>query len=145
MTSKANSQPFVNAMFAEERAGTFKEGYIFRMEPDLTSLQQDPDNGYWRCDIADHERLTWTEKVYEFFGLPAGTAIERDWAVARYSEASKRALESVRTYGIRRNLGFMLDAEITPEGTASRWIRVLAYPILEDGRIVGLHGGKRAL
>ena len=77
---------FVNALFYEEPAGTFSDGYVFRTEPDLTGAQQDPDNGYWHCDVADHDRLTWSEKVYELFGLPAGTPIERDWAVERYSE-----------------------------------------------------------
>jgi len=79
------------------------------------------------------------------FGLPQGTPIERDWAVARYSEASRRALEHVRHFGLSRNFGFILDAEIIPEGAASRWIRVLAIPIRADGRIVRLHGVKRAL
>jgi len=139
------SGAFVNAMFYEEPAGTFSHGLVFRTAPDLTSVQRDPDNGYWHCDIADHESLTWSEKVYELFGLPAGTPIERDWAVARYSEQSRSVLERVRAFGLNRDLGFILDAEIIPEGAASRWIRVLAVPILVDRRVVGLHGVKRAL
>jgi hypothetical protein len=146
MTAKdAIGRPFVNAMFYEEPAGTFVDGYVFRTLPDLTSVQQDPDNGYWHCDIADHQSLTWSEKVYELFGLPAGTPIERQWAVAHYSERSRGALERVRTFGLKRDLGFILDAEITPEGVASRWIRVLAVPILAYGRVVALQGVKRAL
>jgi hypothetical protein len=136
---------FVNAMFNEEPSGTFSDGYVFRTAPDLTSLKQHPDNGYWHCDIADHGNLTWSEKVYELFGLATGTPIAREWAVARYSEHSRSALEHVRTFGLNRDLGFILDAEILPEGAASRWIRVLAIPILADGRVVGLHGVKRAL
>ena len=65
--------------------------------------------------------------------------------MAHYSEQSRSALERVRTFGLKRNFGFILDAEITPEEAASRWIRVLAVPILEGRRIVGLHGVKRAL
>jgi len=136
---------FVSALFHEEPAGTFADGHVFVSAPDLTSAQQDPGIGYWHCDIADHERLTWSEKVYELFGLPAGTPIVRDWAVKRYDEYSRTALERVRKYALSRKLSFILDAEIAPEGANQRWIRVLAVPILADGRVVGLHGLKRAL
>ena len=139
------SGSFVNSLFYEEAAGAFAQGYVFRNLPDLSAAEQDPDNGYWHCDIADHDRLTWTDKVYQLFGLPVGAPVERDWAVARYSEDSKAALERVRNFGLKRDFGFILDAEIRPEGEGSRWIRVLAVPILSDGRVVGLHGVKRAL
>ena len=64
------------------------------------------------------------------FGLPAGTPVVRDWAVERYTEPSKTILERVRMYALRRKLGFILDAAIRAEGGGSRWIRVLAIPIL---------------
>ncbi len=145
MNAKAVNGSFVSAMFYEEPAGTFAEGYVFRSEPDLASLQQDRDNGYWHCDIADRDRLTWSEKTYELFGLPSGTSVEREWAVARYTEISRNSLERVRHFGLNRKFGFILDAEMEPQGGPSRWIRVLALPILADGRPVGLHGVKRAL
>jgi hypothetical protein len=136
---------FVNALFYEEPVGTFAEGYVFRSPPDLTAAQQDPENGYWHCDVADDDNLTWSEKVYELFGLPAGTSVRREWAVARYSERSRDALQRVRAFGLKRDFGFILDAEIKPEGSAERWIRVLAVPIIAESRVVGLHGVKRAL
>jgi hypothetical protein len=136
---------FLKALFYEEPTGTFADGYIFRLAPDLSTAQQDPDLGYWRCDIADDERLTWSHKVYELFGAEAGSPVDREWAVARYAEHSKAALERVRTLGINRDFSFILDAEIRPEGAAARWIRVLAVPIQEQGRVVALHGVKRAL
>lgn len=136
---------FVNALFYEEPAGTFLDGYIFRSAPDLVSARQDPDNGYWHCDIAKRNRLTWSTKVYELFGLAIGTPVGREWAVAHYSERSRTALERVRKLGLSRHFGFVLDAEITPEGAPNRWIRVLAVPISKGDRIVGLHGVKRAL
>ena len=139
------SGSLINALFYEEPAGTFTHGHVFRSAPDLTSAQEDPENGYWRCDIADPSSLDWSEKVYELFGMAVGTPVGRDRAVAHYSEQSRSALERVRTFGLKRNFGFILDAEITPEEAASRWIRVLAVPILEGRRIVGLHGVKRAL
>jgi hypothetical protein len=111
----------------------------------VTDAKSDPDIGYWHCDITDEDRLTWSDKVYELFGLSPGSPVERDWAVARYGENSKTSLERVRKYALSHNFGFILDAAIEPEGGDCRWIRVLAVPIVEDGRIVGLHGLKRPL
>jgi hypothetical protein len=135
----------INSLFHDEPAGTFAHGHIFISEPDLTSARQDPRNGYWHCDVANDDRLTWTDRVYELFGLPTGVPVERDWAVARYSEVSRKALDKVRTYALSRKYGFILDAAISPEGADNLWIRVLAVPILAKGRVVGLHGLKRAL
>ena len=138
---------FVYGLFQEEPAGTFADWHVVINAPDLVGAEQDPRAGYWRCDVAGDNKLTWSDKVYALFGLPAGTPVTRDWAVARYAEPSKAALEHVRTYALTRNLGFILDAAIHPEGGGNRWIRVLAVPILakRTGRVVGLHGLKRLL
>jgi hypothetical protein len=138
---------FVNGLFQDEPAGTFAHGHVFVIAPDISGAEQDPAAGYWRCDVARQEELTWSEKVYSLFGLPDGTPVTRDWAVARYTEQSRAALDYVRTYALSRKLGFILDACIRPEGGGERWMRVLAVPILakRSGRVVGLHGLKRPL
>jgi hypothetical protein len=138
---------FVYSLFNEDPVGTFADGHVFVNAPDVAGAEQDPRDGYWRCDIACDDRLTWSEKVHTLFGLPAGVPVARDWAVARYTEPSKTTLERVRMYALQRKLGFILDAAIKPEGGGHRWIRVLAVPILSkrSGRVVGLHGLKRPL
>lgn len=136
---------FVNALFYEEPVGRFRDGYVFRSPPDLTSIQKDPENGSWECDIAHQDRLTWSDRVYRLFGLKTGVPVDRAWAVARYSEQSKAALDRVRKEALRRNFGFILDAEIEPEGAGTRWIRVLAVPVFKNGRVVRLHGVKRSI
>ena len=145
--AQASTQDLLaDALFREESAETFREGYVFRSGPDLKGARQDrADWGYWSCDLADHDRLTWSDKVYELFGLPVGIPVEREWAVGRYSAPSRATLQRVREFALRHALGFILDAEIEPEGACRRWIRVLAVPVSEDGRIVRLHGLKRAL
>ena len=135
----------VKDLFYGEPAGTFSHGHIFAHAPQLDGARGDPALGYWHCDIADHERLTWSDTVYDLFGLPKGDPVERDWAVAHYSERSRDALRKVRSYALGRKFGFILDAEIKPEGARKRWIRVLAVPIVEDNRVVALHGLKRSL
>lgn len=103
------------------------------------------DWGHWSCSIEDHDRLTWSAKVYDLFGLPVDADVSRDWAVARYAAASRSTLGRVREFALRHACGFILDAEIAPEGAGRRWIRVLALPLFRGGRIVRLHGLKRAL
>ena len=135
----------VTGLFYGEPAGTFSDGHIFARAPELDCARADPALGYWHCDIADHDRLTWSEKVYDLFGLSSGDPVERDWAVARYSEHSRNALKKVRNYALGHKFGFILDAEISHQAAATRWIRVLAVPIVEANRVVGLHGLKRSL
>ena len=130
----------------EGSVGTFREGYVFRAGLNVKGARQDQsDWGYWACDIADQNRLAWSDKVYDLFGLPVEAPLDRDWAVGRYNAQSQSTLQRVREYALRHALGFILDAEIEPEGGGRRWIRVLAVPVSENGRIVRLHGLKRAL
>jgi hypothetical protein len=65
--------------------------------------------------------------------------------VAHYSEQSKGVLDRVRAFAINRKCGFILDAMISADGGSNRWIRLIAFPILNAGRVVGLQGLKRAL
>ena len=136
---------FVSSLFYDEPAGAFAHGYVFINAPELSDDQCNSEIGYWHCDIAHQERLTWSDTVYELFGLPNRAKVDREWAVSRYSPDSKGILEKVRGFALRRKCGFILDAEISAEGADRRWIRVLAIPILVRERIVGLHGLKRAL
>jgi hypothetical protein len=136
---------FANALYDHEPAGAFAHGHLVINTPDVRGFENDPGAGYWRCDLTRQDRLTWSEKVRELFGVPTGLPVTRDWAVGRYAEPSRAALERVRTFALSRKLGFILDAQIAVEGAANRWIRVLAVPIVARGRIVGLHGLKRAL
>jgi hypothetical protein len=135
-----------DALFREASVETFREGYVFRPGANAKGVQQDrSDWGYWACDIAHQDRLSWSDKVYELFGLPAGVPVDREWAVGRYAAHSRATLQRVREYALRHAFGFMLDAEIELEEARRRWIRVLAVPVSENGRIARLHGLKRAL
>lgn len=138
----------IHELFFGEPAGRFALGHVFRSPQAFADADQVPASdeiGHWRCDITDHDKLTWTDAVYELFGLPADTPVERDQAVARYSDHSKSVLDRLRTFAITRGCGFILDAAIYPNGEENRWIRILAVPVLENDRVVALQGLKRAL
>lgn len=145
------AQAFAPALLAEllwreGSVATFREGYVFRAGMPVKGARQDlTDWGYWACNIADRDRLAWSAKVYDLFGLPGDVPVDREWAVGRYSAHSQSTLQRVRDYALRHALGFILDAEIEPEDGCRRWIRVLAVPVAEEGRVARLHGLKRAL
>ena len=135
-----------DVLFREGSVQTFREGYVFRAGQGAKGAQQDrSDWGYWACDVADQDRLAWSDKVHDLFGLPVDVPVDRDWAVGRYKAHSQSTLQRVRDYALRHALGFILDAEIEPEGGCPRWIRVLAVPVCENGQIARLYGLKRAL
>lgn len=98
--------------------------------------------GRWECDLSDNA-LTWSEGVYDLFGLPRGARLLRSEAVALYSERSRATMERLRAYAIRHRRGFTLDAEIVPALGARRWMRLIAAPICDRERVVRLQGFKR--
>ena len=135
-------------LFFREPPGRFALGYIFgpaTAAGGLADLLQHKEAAHWHCDIANDDALTWSDKVYEIFGLPKGGSVTREQAVQRYHDHSRGVLQRVRSYATSRKYGFLLDAEITTSREESKWIRIAALPILEEGRLVGLRGAKRVL
>ncbi|MBN8807650.1 MAG: diguanylate cyclase [Sphingomonas sp.] len=104
-----------------------------------------PDaSGRWQCDLAS-DTLIWDATVRALFGLPPGTAPTRDYALRCYAEDSRAAMERLRAHAIRHRRGFTLDVEIGPPACARQWVRLMAMPILDGGRVVALAGVKRRL
>jgi len=111
---------------------------------DAGRMLADRGIGLWYCDLADGS-LTWTEGVYDLFGLPRGTLVRRDEAVSFYADESCAAMERLRAYALRHRRGFTLDAEIRPAGAKPRWMRLIAAPTCSNGRAVRLRGLKIAI
>lgn len=100
--------------------------------------------GRWQCDLG-REALSWTEPVYDIFGLPRGICPVRATAVALYCEHSRAIMERLRSNAIRHGQAFVLDAELRPNDGGRRWMRLVAEPVLEGGQAVRLKGFKTAL
>jgi PAS domain-containing protein len=100
--------------------------------------------GRWECDLARNS-LTWSDEVYDIFGLPRGDRVSRDEAVAHYCEHSRAVMEGLRAYAIRRKQGFVVDAEIRPGHGKRRWMRLIGMPDCENGEVVRLRGLKQIL
>lgn len=98
--------------------------------------------GRWACNLADNG-LVWTAPVFDLFGLPRDARLSRDAIVALYREGSRAAMERLRAYAIKHRRGFTVDMEIRTVAGRRRWMRLLAAPVCEGGRVVRLHGLKQ--
>ena len=98
--------------------------------------------GRWECDLDDNNRLSWSDEVYDIFGIPRGATLARDETAALYCEGSRGAMEKLRAYAIRHRRGFTLDAEIQPGQAPRRWMRLIAAPVCAGDRVVRLQGLK---
>lgn len=97
-------------------------------------------SGLWECDLAT-ERLTWSDGVYDLFGLPRGGPVDRAATLAQYLPESRIEMECQRVAAILGKTGFTMDAQIRV-GDAVRWIRIVAYVESVDGAAVRLFGAK---
>jgi diguanylate cyclase (GGDEF)-like protein len=98
--------------------------------------------GIWECTLPD-ETITWTDTVYELFGLEPRSPLTRAATVALYTEESRRKLKEVRSAALRNGEGFSLDAQINGAKGELRWIRITATVERQDGVPVRLFGMKQ--
>jgi PAS domain-containing protein len=100
--------------------------------------------GLWECDLADNS-LTWSDTIYDLFGLPRGSKVARERAVTHYHEGSRAVMERLRAYSITHRRGFTLDAQILGPDARYRWMRLVAAPVCVGDQVVRLVGTKRLI
>lgn len=98
--------------------------------------------GAWECRLAK-ETLSWTDGVYDLFGLPRGSTPDRRLALGHYHEASRREMERLRAEAIRTGRGFALDCRIRTTHGEDRWMRLLVGVGYEHGRPARIFGSKQ--
>ncbi|MFH3479420.1 diguanylate cyclase domain-containing protein [Xanthobacter variabilis] len=98
--------------------------------------------GVWECDLVTG-RLTWTDGVYDIFGLPRGSRITREIVLPLYDHASRRELERRREQAIETGTGFTLDVRIRDVRGTLKWMRVTAEVEMENGTPVRIFGLKQ--
>lgn len=98
--------------------------------------------GVWEYDFRNRG-VTWTDGVYEIFGLEPGRAVTREMALALYEPASRRELERARQKAIDTCGSFTLEVRIkTPAGIV-KWVRLSAEVEAEGGVPVRIFGLKQ--
>lgn len=96
----------------------------------------------FQCDLSD-DSLTWSPGVFDLFGIPNGTRIDRREIVLMYEEESRELLERLRSAAIRDCGSFTFEAQIRRVDGALRWMRVTADVMSRAGRATHLYGAKQ--
>lgn len=97
--------------------------------------------GRWHCDLPD-DSVRWSPLVHDLFGIPRGASPTRRDALRLYDEASRAAMERLRSHALRHRRGFTLDIRIVPDAGAARWLRLIAAPVCDDDRVTAITGTK---
>ncbi len=97
--------------------------------------------GLWSCDLRT-EILTWTDGVYDLFGLARGSKLRRSDALDVYQSQSRSELEQRRAAAIRSGAGFSLDCQLKMGGK-SRWMRLRVGVEHDQGRPIRIFGSKQ--
>lgn len=98
--------------------------------------------GAWSCDLCDN-RLTWTSGVYNVFGLPLGSTLDRRQTVEMYTEETKETMERLRAEAIVTGGPFAVDAQIKRPDGELRWVRINGEMKRWAGGASLLHGLKQ--
>jgi GGDEF domain-containing protein len=98
--------------------------------------------GAWECNLAN-ETLSWTDGVYDLFGLQRGSEIDRKATLDLYEDSSRREMEQHRSSAIRTGQGFALDCRIRAVNGDKRWMRLIVGVGYQQGRPVRILGSKQ--
>jgi len=98
--------------------------------------------GAWECNLSN-ESLSWTDGVYDLFGLKRGSAIYRSATLDLYEERSRREMNQLRSRAISTGQGFALDCRIRAATGEKRWMRLLVGVGHQHGRPLRIFGSKQ--
>lgn len=100
-----------------------------------------PLQARWQCDLRD-DSLSWSDGVYDLFGLERGSPVTRADIVAMYSAESREELRRLRETAIAECGSFTFEAKIRRPDGQLRWMRVTADVMVDNGVPRYLYGTK---
>lgn len=98
--------------------------------------------GAWECRLAG-DVLSWTDGVYDIFGLRRGARIHRPDLLDLYEERSRLEMNRLRSQAIATGRPFSLDCRIRSADGKKRWMRLIVGVENADGRPARIFGSKQ--
>lgn len=117
-------------------------GFIAAPQPLHERAAAPASLGAWECNLAN-ETLSWTDGVYDLFGLKRGSGIYRSSILDLYEERSRREMNQLRSKAIGTGQGFALDCRIIAATGEKRWMRLIVGVGHKHGRPIRIFGSKQ--
>ena len=120
--------------------GTFEPAQWWTQDPADAILPSLP--AAWQCDLAT-EALSWSGGVFDLFGIPRGSAVDRRSTLEFYTTESREMLEHLRARALAECGSFTFEAQIRRLNGELRWMRLSADVQKRNGKAVTLYGTKQ--
>jgi len=95
--------------------------------------------GGWSFEIATGDRF-WTEEVARIHDLNSEAPFSKDIGLTYYRPESRKQIEAALQAAIQQGTPYDLELEITSAAGTHKWIRTVAHPVTEQGKVVRLRG-----
>jgi PAS domain S-box-containing protein len=95
--------------------------------------------GGWAFDVASGEE-SWTEEVARIYGCDPGTPMTMAARIALYAGESREQLAAALSAALSNGIAYDLELELVTPSGESKWIRSIARPEMENGRVARVRG-----
>lgn len=106
----------------------------------LTTAQSIARVGSWELDIANKNRIFWSEMTREIIGVDDGFEPSIDSVFDFYEPESKELIQDAVYNAIKTGVPFDLELLIKTAQGENKWIRCIAEPEITDGKCTKLTG-----
>jgi PAS domain S-box-containing protein len=117
-----------------------KNQQINMLDMQFSDIQHLSKTGGWELDVASGE-TTWSEEVYNIYGLLPGTQVNKDDGISYYTEESSKKLEQLLSNCIDNKVDFDEIFQFRDEDFQHKWLRVNGKPVVnrnsEVTKVVG--------
>ena len=105
----------------------------------LVEMSKLTKTGGWHYDPIRDESF-WSPEVYKIHELPLGTKINAEVALGFYLPIYKEQIDLLVKNLYERHESYDFSGMIKTESGKEKWIRTIARPVIQDGKIIYIHG-----
>jgi signal transduction histidine kinase/ActR/RegA family two-component response regulator len=95
--------------------------------------------GGWSIDKRS-KKLFWTPQTFAIHKHPEDQPITREAALLYYPESVREQIEQMLLACLDQGVPFETEVPLIDAARKDRWVRVIGYPLVNDGQIHGAYG-----